>query len=182
MKIYIASSWKNQHAVEMLTKALRDNGDTVYSFVENNMGENVRQTESFEEWLKTEKAANAFLFDTHAAMTSDAVIYIGPSGCDAWSEVGIAWASDVPILGLWTKGEPVGLMRNLVAFFTDYRSLLSGLQELRKSPRMIRQWSITRKMVFVTEGVRAPVRKCPSCAAFKAHRTMRQKREKGAGR
>jgi hypothetical protein len=41
MKIYIASSWKNQHAVEMLTALLRDRGHEVLSFVENNHGEQV---------------------------------------------------------------------------------------------------------------------------------------------
>ena len=39
MKIYIASSWKNQHAVEMMTDMLRDKGHSVLSFVENNFGE-----------------------------------------------------------------------------------------------------------------------------------------------
>lgn len=34
MKIYIASSWKNQHAVEMLTDRLREIGHEVISFVE----------------------------------------------------------------------------------------------------------------------------------------------------
>ena len=34
MKIYIASSWKNQHAVEMMTDKLRENGHKVISFVE----------------------------------------------------------------------------------------------------------------------------------------------------
>ena len=34
MKIYIASSWKNQHAVEMLTDILRYKGHDVVSFVE----------------------------------------------------------------------------------------------------------------------------------------------------
>ncbi len=35
MKIYIASSWRNQHAVEMLTSMLRVRGHEVLSFVEN---------------------------------------------------------------------------------------------------------------------------------------------------
>jgi len=39
MKIYIASSWKNQHGVEMLTALLREKGHVVVSWVENNYGE-----------------------------------------------------------------------------------------------------------------------------------------------
>lgn len=42
MKVYIASSWKNQHAVEMLTEKLRERGCEVLSFVENNNGEQAR--------------------------------------------------------------------------------------------------------------------------------------------
>lgn len=34
MKIYIASSWKNQHGVEMLTKLLREKNHTVVSLNE----------------------------------------------------------------------------------------------------------------------------------------------------
>lgn len=40
-----------------------------------------------------------------------------------------------------------------------------------------RDWHGTVKLDGLSCG--AP-RKCPSCAAFKAHRTMRQKRAKGA--
>ena len=39
MKIYIASSWKNQHAVEMFSRLLRERGHEVVSFVEENFGE-----------------------------------------------------------------------------------------------------------------------------------------------
>lgn len=38
-KIYIAASWKHEHAVEMLTALLRQKGHEVLSFVENNHGE-----------------------------------------------------------------------------------------------------------------------------------------------
>jgi hypothetical protein len=34
MKIYIAASWKHQHAVEMLTVLLRERNHEVLSFVE----------------------------------------------------------------------------------------------------------------------------------------------------
>ena len=34
VRIYIASSWKNQHAVEMLTDLLRKAGHEVVSFVD----------------------------------------------------------------------------------------------------------------------------------------------------
>lgn len=90
MKIYIASSWKNQHAVEMLTALLRANKHEVLSFVENQHGEmdSYQPVEdgkklSFEEWIVTERAWKSFIYDSEGAMYSDLVIYISPSGKDA---------------------------------------------------------------------------------------------------
>lgn len=66
MKIYIASSWKNQHAVEMLTSLLREKGHKVLSFVENNYGEGhaAKKPIDFEKWILTDKADLSFAYDT----------------------------------------------------------------------------------------------------------------------
>ncbi len=129
MRIYIASSWKNQHAVEMLTAILRGKGYEIVSFVENNYGEFPLKV-SFDEWVLTNAGEKAFIFDTYGATSSDLVIYIGPSGTDAWAEVGAAWGAGVPILGLWAKSEPAGLMRKMVKeWFTDHAQLLGAVVE-----------------------------------------------------
>ena len=62
MKIYIASSWKNQHAVEMLTALLKEKGHKILSFIENSYGEGYAITNSmnFEEWINSESAYKAF--------------------------------------------------------------------------------------------------------------------------
>lgn len=142
MTIYIASSWKNQHAVELLTDVLRRMGHGVLSFVENNHGEQCGHAAvdgqgkpiPFEEWVWSERGVRSFAYDTEGACRSDLVIYIGPSGCDAWAEVALAWASAVPILGLWAKGEQVGLMRRMVThWFDNYRELLAGLAHFRNA-------------------------------------------------
>ena len=131
MKIYIASSWKNQHAVEMLTDKLRERGHTVLSFVENNYGEGHGPDKpiNFEEWVYTEQAANSFNYDTDGATHSDLVVYIGPSGTDAWAEVGAAWGCGVRVIGLWAKGEQAGLMRHMVEWFRDFRELLKEVNQ-----------------------------------------------------
>jgi hypothetical protein len=135
MKIYIASSWKNQHAVEMLTDILRAKGHNVLSFVENNHkeGHGAEKPVNFEEWITTEQAANSLRYDVNGAAGSNLVIYIGPSGTDAWAEVGIAWSSQVRLFGLWAKGEQAGLMRMLVEqWFTDYRSLVAAVDKMEE--------------------------------------------------
>jgi len=121
MKIYIASSWKNQHAVEMLTEKLRDCGHRVVSWVENNYGEgwSANSHMPFEKWMKSESAEKAFEFDVVGAMTSDLVIYLSPAGTDAWAEVGAAYGCGVKILGLYAKGEQSGLMRKMVNNWFD---------------------------------------------------------------
>ena len=114
MKIYIASSWKNQHAVELLTAHLRSNGHEVKSFVEHEGKNGDFARLSFTEWVDSEDGRDCFEYDTSGATDSELVIYIGPSGVDAWAEVGAAWARGVPIVGLWAKGEQAGLMRRMI--------------------------------------------------------------------
>lgn len=133
MKIYIASSWKNQHGVEMLTALLREKGHEVISWVENNYGENhnhVTKKFSFEEWVNSSEADQSFEFDTSGATKSDLVIYYAPSGKDACAELGAAWAADVPIIGLYAKGEDLGLMRKMVSkWYTRYTDLIDAVEE-----------------------------------------------------
>ncbi len=135
MIIYIASSWKNQHAVEMLTGLLRDKGHTVESFVEKAVIDEGRDGIRFdiEKWINSEQGQEKFKYDTTSAMNSDLLIYIGPSGSDAWAEVGAAYAKNVLIFGLWAKGEPVGLMRLMMDhWFLDYKELLTRIDSENK--------------------------------------------------
>jgi len=122
MKIYIASSWKNQHGVEMLTALLREREHEVVSFIEIETKDNHLQ---FDEWINSDGAQQCFVHDTDGATTSDLVIYYAPSGQDASAEMGAAWAKGIPILGLDAKGENIGLMRFMVTQWVDnYRALL----------------------------------------------------------
>lgn len=135
MKIYIAASWKHQHAVEMLTALLRGNGHDVKSFVENNHGEQKGHEAlkdgkpmSFDEWVVSPRGDRSFAYDTKWAMESDLVIYLGPSGKDAAAELGMAYGRGVKILGLYAKGEDFGLMRRIVDWHHDYRALLETVE------------------------------------------------------
>jgi len=127
MIIYIASSWKNQHAVELLTMLLRTEGHEVKSFVDNNKAE---KGVNFEQWVHTEDATRCFEYDTTWATNSDLLIYVGPSGQDAWAEVGAAWGAGRPeIIGLYAKGEGVGLMRKMIpVWYENYREVLHHVQ------------------------------------------------------
>jgi hypothetical protein len=134
MLIYIASSWKNQHAVEMLTDLLEERGHTVHSFIRKAAEDEGRAnfgTFSLDKWIESEDGRAKFEYDLDGATMSDLVIYLGPSGTDAWAEVGAAWAAGVMILGLWAKGEQAGLMRRMVsAWLKDYRDLLLAVDNI----------------------------------------------------
>ena len=78
----------------------------------------------FDEWCASPDGQRYFDYDTRGATESDLVIYLGPSGCDAWAEVGAAWARGVETIGLWAKGEQSGLMRRMVRWCDTYRDLL----------------------------------------------------------
>lgn len=128
MKIYIASSWRNQHAVEMLTALLRAQSHTVISFVEKAVTDEGRGLKfDVVSWIWSKDGAEKFKYDTDGATTSDLVIYIGPSGTDAWAEVGAAWSRHIPVLGLWAKAEGAGLMRRMVEWRASFGELLEAV-------------------------------------------------------
>ncbi|HRY53012.1 MAG TPA: hypothetical protein P5142_00210 [Spirochaetia bacterium] len=131
LTIYIASSWKNQHAVELLTDRLEALGHVVKSFVRESTDlEGIANAGGLDAWINSKDGRQKFYFDTDGATESDLVVYIGPSGTDAWAEVGAAWASGVEVLGLWAKGEGAGLMRRMVTeWFGNYRDLLAAIGE-----------------------------------------------------
>ena len=140
MKIYIASSWKNQHGVEMLTQILRDHDHIVLSWIENNFGETpvaAGNYINFEEWMKTDSAERSFRFDISGAMECDLFIYYGPAGKDAAAECGMCYGrrmgKPIPMLALAAKGEDFGLMRKMFdGWFSRIPELLEETAKYRR--------------------------------------------------
>jgi len=140
MEIYIASSWKNQHAVEMLTLLLREAGHQVLSFVESSYGEGYASKKDFdfETWINSKDSDQAFEYDSHGAMTCDLLIYVGPAGKDAAAECGMCYGQRlkgrfIPMLALYAKGEDFGLMRKMFdGWYDRYSDLLKNIHALNK--------------------------------------------------
>jgi len=116
----------------MLTDLLRDAGHQVISFVEKAVNDEGRTEIKFDfvKWINSKDGDEKFIYDYQGATGTDLVIYVGPSGTDAWAEIGAAYASGIKILGLWAKGEPAGLMRKMVKWFVDYRDLLMEVRKI----------------------------------------------------
>ncbi|SRR5579862_4306589 len=134
MTIYIASSWKNSHGVQMLTELLRKENHKVISWIENNFNENhnhITKKMDFETWVNSDDSWKSFDFDTNGASKCDLFIYYSPAGKDACVELGIAWAKKIPIVGLFAKGENLGLMRKTVLRWYDrVQDLLFDLKDI----------------------------------------------------
>jgi len=125
MNIYIAASWKHQHAVEMLSERLEAKGHTVLSWLrEGRPEEAFLSRRELEHFILSDEGKRVFDFCANSATGCDLLIYLGPSGCDAWAEVGAAYGRGVPILGLLAKSEDVGLMRRMVH---SWHSSVTGL-------------------------------------------------------
>ena len=129
MRIYIAASWKHQHAVAMLTERLEGLGHEILSWLREGRPEEAflskRELAGF---INSEDGRRIFTFCVNSATKADLVIYLGPSGCDAWAEVGAAHGSGVPVFGLLAKAEEVGLMRHMVdEWFSSVTGLLDAV-------------------------------------------------------
>ena len=115
MRIYIAASWKHQHAVEMLTERLESAGHRILSWLREGRPEEAFLSQrELTHFINSSEGRRVFDFCARSATGADLVIYLGPSGCDAWAEVGAAFGSGVPVMGLIAKSENVGLMRHMV--------------------------------------------------------------------
>ncbi|MCL1889265.1 MAG: hypothetical protein FWF99_02010 [Desulfovibrionaceae bacterium] len=125
MRIYIAASWKHQHAVGMLTARLEERGHEVLSWLREGRPEEAFLSQrELAVFIRSKEGRRIFEFCAASAVGADLLIYLGPSGCDAWAEVGAAYGARVPIFGLLAKSEEVGLMRHMV------RSWFSSVEEM----------------------------------------------------
>ncbi len=141
MQIYIAASWKHQHAVEMLTERLEERGHEVLSWLrEGRPEEAFLSRRELEHFIYSPEGRRVFDFCAGSATGCDLVIYLGPSGCDAWAEVGAAYGRGTPILGLLAKSEEVGLMRLMIrSWHSSVASLLEAVREIEKGAFAERQ-------------------------------------------
>lgn len=101
MNIYIASSFRNLHAVQLLTAMLEDSGHTVFDWTRlapplaGSLTPEQRRAA-----LDADEYGDIFAFCTQACASVDLVIYLGAAGQDSACEVGIAYAAGVPVYGL----------------------------------------------------------------------------------
>lgn len=134
MKIYIAASWKHQHAVEMLTNALEERGHEILSWLrEGRPEEAFLSNRELDNFIKSHEGMQVFDFCVSSIKNADLIIYLGPSGCDAWAEIGASYGMGKTIFGLLAKSENVGMMRHMIKiWFSSVSELLNEVNAFSK--------------------------------------------------
>jgi hypothetical protein len=132
LTIYIASSFRNLHAVHMLADQLREAGHSILDWTEfapplpADMRPDDRRAA-----LDSDESGRIFAFCTEACGTADLVIYLGAAGQDSGTEVGIAYNAGVPVYGLSGPLEAPGLIlaRAVSRWFSKPGELLAAVEE-----------------------------------------------------
>ena len=116
----------------MLTERLEETGHSVLSWLrEGRPEEAFLSRRELEHFIHSPEGRRVFEFCADSATGCDLVIYLGPSGCDAWAEVGAAYGRGVPVLGLLAKSEEVGLMRLMIrSWHSSVIELLGAVEKI----------------------------------------------------
>ena len=108
--VYVASSFRHLHAVQLLTRELRALGCQVADWTEKAAPPEGLKPAERRAWMDTDHGGEVFNFCFNACRDADLVIYVGTAGQDAGVEVGMAYAAGRPVLGILGPLEAPGLM------------------------------------------------------------------------
>lgn len=130
MDIYIASSFRNLRRVRALRDDLMALGHTVHDWTRlaPPIPEHCTRKQR-KALLDTDEKGDIFRFCRDACVSVDLVVYLGASGQDAGVEIGMAYASGTPVVGISGRKENPGLMLNGCAqWYPDKKSLLREIK------------------------------------------------------
>ena len=124
MKIYVASSWKNQRH-KAIVNALRERGAWIYDYRETNAWFQWEDLDpNYSQWrpeeylcaLNTVDVSNAFWRDMSALAASDAVVGLDPLGVSSALELGWAVGHGKPVVLLVEDTFKPELMAKMIPF------------------------------------------------------------------
>lgn len=145
MRIYVASSWRNEYQPSVVS-ALEAAGNEVYDFRNPSMGPGLRGrgfawedvAPNWEEWTTSEfraalrhpAARDGFLSDLEAMRWANALVLVSPCGRSAHLEAGWAIGAQKPTAILLADGERPELMYSLAdAICTSIDEVLEFVRE-----------------------------------------------------
>lgn len=131
MKIYIASSARNMHGVQLLRDLLTGRGHLIldWTSLAPPLADHLTPEER-RAALDSDERGEIFKFCAEACARADLLIYLGPAGQDAACEVGMAYAAGVPVYGLAAPTEKPGLIltRAVSRWFATAKELLAEIE------------------------------------------------------
>jgi len=155
MKIYVASSWRNQQQ-QSVVQQLRDAGHEVYDFKNPRPGETgfawsdidpdwqAWTPEQFREALRHPIALNGYISDASAMAEADACVMVMPCGRSAHLEAGFFVGSPKKALIILLGEEPAEpelMYRMANAICLDMGEVLEKLEVFAESSRMLEDWA-----------------------------------------
>lgn len=136
MKIYVASSWRNQRLTDVVA-AIRAAGHEVYDFRENEAFDWVQIDPQWEKWtpeqfrdaLKNPLATAGHFRDVTALNEADMVVLVAPCGRSSHLELGMAIGQGKRVAVLLEAGERPELTYRSVDFLClDMPELLGAIE------------------------------------------------------
>ena len=139
MKIYIASSARNFHGVQLLRDLLETKGHKVLDWtalappLDDHLSPEARRMA-----LDSDERGDIFEFCALSCSTADLLIYLGASGQDAACEIGIGFAAGIPIIGLAAPTEKPGLIMTRVVslWVRNHKECLMAIEQLEKTGKL----------------------------------------------
>ena len=143
MKIYLASSWRNNKQPEVV-EALRNEGHEVYDFRNPEPGNHGFHwsdiDQKWKNWSKEEfrsalfhpVAEKGFGLDMKSLMECDVCVLVGPCGRSAHLEAGYAVGAGKITYILADEGEEPELMYRMAEVFTSLDEVISNLRDEEK--------------------------------------------------
>jgi hypothetical protein len=139
MKIYITSSARNLHGVQLLRDALTVRGHRIldWTALAPPLAEHLSPEER-RMVLDSDERGEIFAFCARACAEADLLIYLGPAGQDAACEVGMAYSAGIPVIGLAAPTEKPGLIltRAVTLWVREARACLEAADRLEKTGRL----------------------------------------------
>lgn len=155
MKVYVASSWRNQQQ-QSVVQQLRDAGHEVYDFKNPRPGETgfawsdinpdwqAWTPEQFREALRHPIALNGYISDASAMAEADACVMVMPCGRSAHLEAGFFVGSPKKALIILLGEEPAEpelMYRMANAICLDMGEVIEKLEVFAESSRMLEDWA-----------------------------------------
>lgn len=140
MKIYLASSWRNEFYEPVREKLIKegfevyDFKDEKYQFHWGELDPHWKHWSRFESVraLETDKAKRAFASDFGALKECDALVLLNPSGKSAHLEAGFAIGAKKPVFIYKHNGDPELMYLMADGIFINIEDIIEKLKGLTK--------------------------------------------------